>query len=38
MPGDEAYALTGFALALAGALGLARFGAPAEEEAAGPRP
>jgi drug/metabolite transporter (DMT)-like permease len=35
--GSEAYAVLGFALALAGALGLARFGAPAEEEVAGPR-
>jgi drug/metabolite transporter (DMT)-like permease len=38
LAGTEAYAVVGFALALAGALGLARFGAPAEEEVAGPRP
>jgi hypothetical protein len=37
MPGTEGYAVAGFALALVGALGLARFGAPAEEEVAGPR-
>ena len=37
MPGSEVYAVAGFALALVGALGLARFGAPAEEEVAGPR-
>lgn len=35
--GSEVYAVAGFAIALAGALGLARFGAPAEEELAGPR-
>jgi drug/metabolite transporter (DMT)-like permease len=32
--GSEVYALGGFAIALTGALGLARFGAPAEEEVA----
>jgi drug/metabolite transporter (DMT)-like permease len=37
MAGSEGYAVAGFALALVGALGLARFGAPAEEEVAGPR-
>jgi drug/metabolite transporter (DMT)-like permease len=37
MAGSEGYAIAGFALALVGALGLARFGAPAEEEVAGPR-
>jgi drug/metabolite transporter (DMT)-like permease len=36
--GSEGYAVVGFVLALAGALGLARFGGPAEEEVAGPRP
>jgi len=35
LAGAEAYAVVGFALALAGAVGLARFGGPAEEEAAG---
>jgi drug/metabolite transporter (DMT)-like permease len=34
VPGGEGYALLGFALALAAALGLARFGAPAEDAAA----
>lgn len=33
LAGAEVYALLGFALALAGAVGLARFGGPAEEEA-----
>lgn len=37
MAGSEGYAIAGFALALLGALGLARFGGPAEEEVAGPR-
>ncbi|HEY7988587.1 MAG TPA: hypothetical protein VIE19_05155 [Lapillicoccus sp.] len=37
MPGTEVWAVVGFVVALAGALGLARFGAPAEEEVAGPR-
>jgi drug/metabolite transporter (DMT)-like permease len=37
LAGTEGYAVVGFSLALAGALGLARFGAPAEEEVAGPR-
>lgn len=32
--GGEVYAVVGFALALAGAMGLARFGAPAEDAAA----
>jgi len=36
--GTEGYALLGFALALAGAVGLARFGGPAEEEVAGSAP
>ena len=37
LAGAEAYApVLGFALALAGAVGLARFGGPAEDEAAGP--
>lgn len=35
--GTEVYAVTGFVLALAGALGLARFGAPAEDQVAGQR-
>jgi drug/metabolite transporter (DMT)-like permease len=35
--GTEVWAVVGFVVALAGALGLARFGAPAEEEVAGPR-
>ncbi len=34
--GTEPYALVGFVLALAGAIGLARFGGPAEDEVAGP--
>lgn len=37
MAGTEVWAVVGFVVALAGALGLARFGAPAEEEVAGPR-
>ena len=37
MAGTEVWAVIGFVVALAGALGLARFGAPAEEEVAGPR-
>ena len=37
MAGTEVWAVAGFVVALAGALGLARFGAPAEEEIAGPR-
>lgn len=35
VPGTEPYALLGFLLALAGAVGLARFGGPAEDEVAG---
>lgn len=35
LPGTEPYALLGFLLALAGAVGLARFGGPAEDEVAG---
>jgi drug/metabolite transporter (DMT)-like permease len=37
LPGGELYAVVGFLLALGGALGLARFGAPAEEQVTDPR-
>ena len=37
VPGGELYAVVGFVLALGGALGLARFGAPAEEEITTPQ-